>query len=49
MREQFGIDASKETLDVCYLKDIQLLTYQHKVVNNTNKGDKKPKSVDTLD
>ena len=38
MKAQIGIDVSKETLDVCYLKDLMLLTYESKVFDNTSQG-----------
>ncbi len=40
MKEQFGIDVSKGTLDVCYLKDIQTLSYKRKTFENNAKGHK---------
>lgn len=38
MKSRFGIDVSKATLDVCYLKDIALNTYERRVFDNNIKG-----------
>jgi transposase len=40
MREYFGIDVSKETLDVCYLENTFPFAYKRKVFDNTCKGHK---------
>lgn len=38
MKAPIGIDVSKETLDVCYLKDGQTLMFERAVFDNTEKG-----------
>jgi len=40
MKAQIGIDVSKLTLDVCYLKDIVTLNFERQVFDNTLKGHK---------